>query len=195
MHCTTCQPQCGVKSELKGQGVETRHVCHSCKDLSAQVVDFACFILLLWCKWIYFSRVKMSWKNERKGILLWFCGLLFFSSFYRCFYAFLRVLKPGLCSQLFWHPWNHGRQVRVAEVRDSTQEYGFFILPLQKMPLPSRHYPILHKGNLHQGEMVRKKLCRATALANNENILKICLKLSIVTWNTVKFIHNSLFLR
>lgn len=72
VHCTTCQPQYGVKSELKGQSEEARHVSHSCKDLSVR-----CFILLLWCKWLHFFSVKMSCKNKREGILLWFCGLLF----------------------------------------------------------------------------------------------------------------------
>lgn len=70
IHCTTCQPQCGVKLELKGQGEETRHVSHPCKEWSVPVVDFACFILFLWCKWLHFFRVKISCKNKREGILL-----------------------------------------------------------------------------------------------------------------------------
>lgn len=66
------------------------------------MVDFASFILLLWCKWLCFSRVKMSCKNKREGILLWFCKRYLFPSFYNCSYTFLRALKSGLCSQLFW---------------------------------------------------------------------------------------------
>lgn len=174
MHCTTCQPQCGVKSELKGQGEETRHVSHSYKDLSVQVVDFDCFVLFLRCKWLHFSRVKMSCKKKRER----FCGLLFVPFFYYCSYTFLRGLKPGLCSQPVWHPWGQGRQVRVAEIRHSTQEHSFFIQPHQKMPVPSRHHHILHKGNLHQWEVVGKKFWRATALVTSENIVKICSKCS-----------------
>lgn len=117
-----------------------------------------------------FSRVKITWKNKREGILLSFCGLLFVPFFLQQFFWSL-ACAPSLFDMPGAKTGRSGWHKSGTALGNTISSFSLFKRCLHL-------HAILHKGNLHQWEVAGKKLCRATALVTSENILKICLKLS-----------------
>lgn len=104
---------------------------------------------------------EQKWRDATKFLWSVICSL-------QLFLCISREPKPVPCSLDVWHPWSWAGQGRVAERGDCTKECTFFTQPVQRMPIRSRHHPILCKRKLHQCEMIEKKLCRATASVPRE---------------------------